>query len=187
VATCIACGARSRAGDCEGGCTDVPLDLVAAADVDGRAARVAALNARSEALQAVLESATAQAEPDWEALRRAAHDALSLPVPPAPAKAEVVAAWGCPECGRVDAPQPCLDVCIRRPVLMTDVAEYRALEPLAAATEARERHLAAGARLLAHVTPRSDQAASTHDWLRSAVRAALADSEIPVRPRGGAG
>ena len=82
-------------------------------------------------------------------------------------------AWGCPACGRVDAPQPCLDVCIRRPVLMADAAEYRALEPHAAAAAERERRLRPPVRLLAYVTPRRGEDERTHRGLRAAARAAL--------------
>ena len=47
VATCIGCGARSRAGECPDGCADVALDLVDLVDVaewtEALEARVAAL------------------------------------------------------------------------------------------------------------------------------------------------
>jgi hypothetical protein len=173
VATCIACGARSRVGDCADGCTDVPLDLVSAAEVDAAVARVAALEARADAFASVLQAAMAEGEPDWNELRSAARSALRLRLPDPQPEPEVVQAWGCPECGRVDAPQPCLDVCIRRPVLMADAAEYRALEPRASTAAERERRLRAPVRLLAYVAPRRGEEARTHKGLRAAARAAF--------------
>ena len=170
VATCIACGARNRIGQCADGCTDVPLDLVDAADVDALAARSEALTARANAFRKVLEAVAA--DRDWDALRERARTALriDLPTPPEPTFVE---AWGCPECGRVDAPQPCLDVCIRRPVLMTDAADYEALATQVTEREDHERGVAAVVRLIAYVTPRPGEEERTHTELRAAANAAL--------------
>jgi hypothetical protein len=80
--------------------------------------------------------------------------APAVPEPEAPPPEEVVEAWGCPECGRVDAPQPCLDVCVRRPVLMADAADCRELAVAAAEAESENERLEAVVRLVAQLTPR---------------------------------
>jgi hypothetical protein len=173
VATCIACGARSRGGECESGCVDVPLDLVDAGDVDALAARLEALEARRPALREVVEELAAGALSGWPAVRAQARAALGVPVPEAGAGAEIVEAWGCPQCGRVDAPQPCLGVCIRRPVLMADASEYRALADRVEPATQADRELSALARLAAHVNPRPGQEDRTRGALASRARALL--------------
>lgn len=173
VETCIACGARSRAGDCEEGCSEVPLDLVEAAELVPLWERRAAIEQRSDALQRVAEEFAADPQGAWDRAREAGHDALKLVVPPQPPAASVIAAWGCPSCGRVDAPQPCLDVCIRRPVEMADAAEYRELVADLAAAAARERALAEVVRLIVHVQPRADALERSRDALQDRAFAVL--------------
>ena len=177
VATCIACGARSRAGDCPDGCADVPLDLVAAAAVDALAARVAALAVRARECRAVLEMLRADPSRDWGEVRAAAIAALRTPVPEAPPPEEVVEAWGCPECGRVDAPQPCLDVCVRRPVSMADAAEYRELAVAAAQAECEDERLEAVVRLVAQLTPRPGSDERNRAALNARAAALLQDRD----------
>src|SRR4051812_31540851 len=46
VATCIACGARTRHAECPDGCADVALDLVEAESVDALDRRLIALKER---------------------------------------------------------------------------------------------------------------------------------------------
>jgi hypothetical protein len=142
VAACIGCGARSRTGACAEGCADVPLDLVDAGDVDALAAHVRGLQRRVRALRALGEAAGA---PPHE-LRERARAALRLSVPPRDAT-PIVEAWGCPDCGRIDAPRPCLGVCERRPLLMADAGEYRRLAREADELRAEVDELASRARL----------------------------------------
>ena len=176
VATCIACGARTRVGDCPGGCSDVPLDIVDAAEVDALAERVDALEARSRAFQALLASLPAGRGVSWEALRQAARAALRLPLPEWRPEPVIVQAWGCPDCGRIDAPQPCLDVCIRRPVLMTDAADYRELASALVEIEQREHNLRSLAELVVHVRPRPGFEQRTRDVLEAKARALCAQA-----------
>ena len=173
VATCIACGARSRAGDCPDGCADVPLDLVAAAAVDALAERVVSLAARAAAFRAVLEMLGADPVREWGEVRGAAIAALRTTVPEAQPPEEVIKAWGCPECGRVDAPQPCLEVCIRRPVLMADAADYRELAVVAAQAEADDERLEAVVRLVARLTPRPGADERNRDAINARAAALL--------------
>jgi hypothetical protein len=154
----------------------VPLDLVEAGDVDALSDDLAALKARVRALSAVAEAvATGGGE-----LRADARAALRLPVPAEQAEALIVEAWGCPVCGRVDAPQPCLGVCIREPVLMEDAAGYRALAEQVARARAADAELTTLVRLVAFVSPRAGQEQATWAALRaraSAVRDRPPDDE----------
>jgi hypothetical protein len=146
----------------------VPIDLVEADDVDAMEARLAALERRSDALAAVVERFVGDTAVDWdESVREDARAALRLPVPAPPGETLVVKAWGCPECGRVEAPQPCLDVCIRRPVAMADVSEYTRAAERVANAEARDEQLTEVVRLIAHVRPRPAEEQATRDFVRA--------------------
>jgi hypothetical protein len=163
VAACIGCGARSRAGACAEGCADVPLDLVDAGDVDALATHVRGLERRVRALRALGDAANA---PPHE-LRERARAALRLPVPPRDAATPIVEAWGCPDCGRIDAPRPCLGVCERRPLLMADASEYRCLAVVADELADEERRRLRGARLIASVRARPGYEHTTDAALRA--------------------
>lgn len=173
VATCIGCGARSRDGDCAAGCVDIALDLVECAAVDDARVRREALSARVAALSEIAEVAAGDGPCDWERLREQAREALRLPLPASTPWPEIVEAWGCLDCGRVDAPRPCLGVCIRRPVAMTDAGEYRAIAGELEALVSAEARLAAVARLLAQVTPRPGHVRQTQVVLAARARTAL--------------
>jgi hypothetical protein len=149
-------------GECPDGCADVAIDLVAADDVDAHAARAVALRDRVSALRAVVEHLADGAVADEEARR-----ALAVSTPAKPPDPEIVPAWGCPDCGRLEAPQPCLDVCIRRPVLMADASEYRSLAAETADLEADERRLSRLVRVAAFSHPRPGQEQRHGDELRS--------------------
>jgi hypothetical protein len=162
VAACIGCGARSRAGECDGGCDDVPLDIVDAGPVDALAEHLAALERRVRALRSLARTG----DVSLDTLRDAARDALRIAVPPREPDAPVYEAWGCPRCGRIDAPQPCIGVCIRRPVLTADAAEYRRLARAADELAGEERELVRPARMLANVRARPGHEQATADALR---------------------
>ena len=124
VATCIGCGARSHNAECADGCTDLPLDLVDVDDLVAIATRAEALEERVAELREVARALVEDDPVDWSAVHERARAAVLIAVPEAP-EADVIEGWGCPRCGRVDAPQQCLGICIRRPGLVADVAEYR--------------------------------------------------------------
>jgi hypothetical protein len=172
VATCIGCGARSRGGECPDGCADVALDLVDVADLVDAAERVEALEARAAALGELVLIVAADAPFVWAEVRERARAAIRLPVPPEPDVA-MIEAWGCPRCGRIDAPQPCLGVCVRRPRAVADVSEYRRFAARSEQLAAEDRTLTGLARLLATVTPRPGQEESTVLAVRSRARELL--------------
>lgn len=172
VPTCIACGARFRAGECPDGCDDRPIDLVTVEDAD--AAERAAVHGerRAAALRAVLARAV-DAPPDAE-LRDAARAALRTPAGVAPDAAVVVEAWGCLTCGRVDAPRPCLGLCTRTPVPMVDATGFRAAAVRAEHAAREARVLEPAVRQLAWTRPRPGAQVATARALRDAADRALA-------------
>ncbi len=153
VARCIGCGARNRDGDCPEGCSDLPLDLVDGADLQALSVAIEAREARIAALRELAHMLTGSAPVGWTALQERARAALQLPAPELP-HLELIQAWGCPRCGRIDAPQPCLGICVRRPGTVVDVRDYRRLAPRAERAAAADQALAGPARLLLTVTPR---------------------------------
>jgi hypothetical protein len=100
-------------------------------------------------------------------LRERAREALRAVVPPRDSDVRIVEAWGCPRCGRIDALQPCLGVCVRLPLLMADATEYRRLAVVADELAGEERTLARGARLIANVRPRPGHEQITDAALRA--------------------
>jgi len=69
--------------------------------------------------------------------------------------------WHCPDCGGIDAPQPCIGVCIWRPAEWIDAACYEQERSRAAAVRQAEQSLAGLLGRLAFTTPRAGQ------WERS--------------------
>ena len=88
-------------------------------------------------------------------------------MPPRDAAPPIVEAWGCPDCGRIDAPRPCLGVCERRPLLMADAGEYRRLARAADELRAEVDELASRARLIANVKARPGHEETTMAALRA--------------------
>jgi hypothetical protein len=172
VATCIGCGARSHSAECPDGCTDQALDLVDAGALAALAGRAEALEVRVAALRDVAHTAAADAPPGWSVLRERARVALRLPVPVEP-EIEIIEAWGCPVCGRVDAPQPCLGICVRQPGEVADAAEYRPLTRRTEQAATADRALERLVRLLATVTPRPGREELTLAQVRSQARSLL--------------
>jgi hypothetical protein len=175
VATCIGCGARSRAGECPDGCADVALDLVDIVDLADVAERTEALEVRVAALRELALAVAGDQPFAWANVQEQAREAVRLPVPPEPDVA-VIEAWGCPRCGRIDAPQPCLGVCVRRPGVVAGASEYRQFAERSARLAADDRTFTGLARLLATVTPRPGQEESTMAAVRSRARELLGRS-----------
>ena len=173
IPACIGCGAMRQDHSCRDECPERRVELVNGADYDQLAAAAAACRDRVRGLRAVAE-ALAGAEPapgEWkaayQALQQSARSALhrSGPAPQdgagpfSPARTVVV--WRCPDCGGLDAPQPCIGVCIWRPSAWVDAARYELERSRAAADREAERSLAGLLGRLAFATPRAGQ------WERS--------------------
>lgn len=162
VQRCIGCGAISTPEVCLGACADRRLDLVEAAEHSAAVAAAAALEACLAERRRVLEEVTAAG--DWEALRSRARAALRTPPVPEPAPA--LTTWACDTCGRIEAPQECIGVCIRPAQDMVAAEEHRAAiahaGELAGALARLERPL----RLLAWTKPRPKHSEDTALALR---------------------
>ena len=167
---CIGCGAMRQQESCEGACRERKLELVSGGDYDELTAFAAACRVRIKRFRAVVGE-LARAEPgpcEWrvayEALRQSARSVLRCSGPPAggrgdelPACAETVTVWRCEDCGGVDAPQECIDVCIWRPADWVDAALYEPQRSRAAVDREVEQSLAGLLRRFAFTTPRDGQ------------------------------
>ena len=85
----------------------------------------------------------------------------------------MIEGWGCPRCGRVDAPQPCLGICVRRPGLVADVSEYREYAAHAQRMAETDRTLSAFGHVVGGVHPRPGREQQTVESLRSRARELL--------------
>jgi hypothetical protein len=193
IRTCIACHAMELPRPCTGACDDRRLEL---ADREGHDEAVAALELtrrRVAALAGLAEriAATPAAPADAEEAHRAAqqaarrilHELAETRSEPEPEPARRVTAWWCAGCGRIEAPQPCLGVCVRRPVDYVAAAEHdRVLAERADAQHAEEA-LAAAARQAAWITPRPGHAAEAWAALHWRAEHALAASGRPGADR----
>ena len=153
IPTCIGCGAMSQDQTCPVACAERRLELVHAGDYDRLAASAAACRARVRGLRAVAaQLASAQpAEGEWQAayqvVQESARSALRRFTPPGGSQADplpaaqTVVVWRCRDCGGVDAPQPCIDVCIWRSAPWVDAATYEAKRSRALGDRRAERSL----------------------------------------------
>ena len=151
---------------CPGECSERRLELVRGGDYDQLTQAAAAGRARIRGLRPVVaELARAEPEPGgWEAayqaLQQSARAALRRfePAPAGPedplSAADTVIVWRCQNCGGLDAPQECIDVCIWRPIAWVDAASYESARSAAAADRDLERSLAGLLGRLAFATPR---------------------------------
>jgi hypothetical protein len=170
-----------RWGTCETSCSEHKLELVSAADFHGLEVDAAAVRARVEAFRPVVEAlAGTEPGPDgWQAAyrvtQRAALAALSRHEPrdDADQPAEHVTTWWCAECGGIDAPQPCLGICVWRPADWVNRTVYEAERSRGAAERDAEGPLVRLLRRVAFVTPRNDQWERNWRALRTEAREAL--------------
>jgi hypothetical protein len=149
VRTCIACGAIDSGHTCLGTCREHRLELVAADEHAAAGARLEALDGQLRERRALAEQLArgAPSGDEWEALRVRARAALRVLAAPAPGA--VVATWACDSCGRVEAPQECLGVCVRPVTPMVPASEHAGLLARAEATQQELERLAPLVRQLA--------------------------------------
>lgn len=119
-------------------------------------------------------------EQPWRALQAEARALLrTLPaVPAGPNGGEEAAfrvqAGHCPACGWIEAPQPCLGVCVFRPVEMVPAAKYDEVAALRQQARHHRAELTAAVRQLAWVTPRAGGSERTRHALEARAREAVA-------------
>jgi len=173
---------------CEGACCERRLELVSGGDYDELTAAAAACHDRIEGFGAVVGD-LARAEPGpgelrvaYETLQQSARSVLRRSGPAAgdrgdelPARAETVIVWRCEDCGGVDAPQECIDVCIWGPADWVDAALYEPQRSRATVDREVDQSLAGLLRRFAFTTPRDGQ------WERS-WRAFQSQARLAFRP-----
>ncbi len=115
----------------------------------------------------------------YHALRRDARGALVRIGPLGPdgewATPDVHIGWWCAECGNVDAPQPCLGVCIWRPTEWVNAALYDAEYERCAEDLRSAGALARMLRTLVSVTPKPERCGETLDAFQTEAVLALGD------------
>ena len=159
-----------RFGTCETGCREEKLELVRSVAHDsivdlGATARRAA-GAFSEIAERLLSGT-----PEGDRESQAAYCSLQEEIRPALAQhpdadeqeidwdepAEAATTWWCPECGAIDAPAPCLGICVWRPVEWVRRDLYERERERALVAHARERELRLLLRRIASLTPQPGQ------------------------------
>jgi hypothetical protein len=152
---------------CVGVCSERKLELVSGGEFDVLTAAAAARRVRIQVFWTVVEKLVGidPGPGDWqvayEALRQSARSVLRRFGPAARSagddsfsSAETVIVWRCPDCGGVDAPQPCIGVCIWRPADWVDANLYESERSRAVLDIEVDRALVGLLGRLAFATPR---------------------------------
>ena len=87
---------------------------------------------------------------------------------------EIVKAWQCIGCGRIEAPQTCVGVCQYEKIEMVYSGEH---EEALAAARARAARFEALARRLARITPRAGEWERSYRALQEEARALVAEAD----------
>jgi hypothetical protein len=158
-------------------CAEIRLPLVG----EDEFRELVEAGARVMRLMSAVETFADGAAP-FAAMRQRARDALAaVGSQSPPGEPAVVIGWWCDRCGNVDLPQPCLGVCVWRPVTWVGLSAYERerarIEPLFRA-ERSLRHFLSRA---AAVTPRPGQEERNRAALAAQARVALADAQPSQR------
>lgn len=152
---------------CAGTCSERKLELVSGGDYNELAAVAAACRIRIRELLPVVEK-LASAEPrraDWRGLYesvrgqgrrvlRAAGRPTRVAFDEAAWPAETTVVWRCPACGGLEATQPCIGVCIWRPLEWVEARAFETERARALRDIELERSLFEVLSRFASVTPR---------------------------------
>jgi hypothetical protein len=156
-----------RLGTCAGGCGELKLKLVPADQYERLAGEESSCHVCAEALRAVVENFIRRRPKrgDWEAAYRSAQDLARVTLRRHPAREyleidrdgplDYATAWWCAECGGIDAPQPCLAVCVWRSIEWVNVACFLERQAAAHAERDVEQDLRALVHRIASITPRA--------------------------------
>jgi hypothetical protein len=187
---CIGCGAMRQYESCEGACRERRLELASGSDYDELTAVAAACRVRIKGFWAVVgelarrEPGPGEVRVAYAALQQQARSVLRRSGPAAGGRgdellspAETVIVWRCQDCGGVDAPQECIDVCIWGPADWVDAALYESQRARAAADREVEQSLAGLLRRFASATPREGQWERSWDAFQSQARLTLRSRE----------
>lgn len=181
--TCTGCGAMGRQERCEGQCSEHKLMLVGAADYDELRDAAAATRARADRLAVALQD-FADAEPQpvdppdalaklQERVRSTLHDAGPEHAGVRSGSPGVVTGWWCAQCGNVDMPQPCRDLCDWHPIDWVNLSVYEHERNVAASNSHNADVLRRFLVRIAAITPRPGQEQRNWTALRSQARTLL--------------
>lgn len=93
--------------------------------------------------------------------------------------AEIIDAWQCTGCGRIDAPRECIGVCQDRALKIVAAGDYLAAVARAQAAEREAEALRALVRQVAHVRPAGERWRETFEAFQRRARALLAGLDDP--------
>jgi hypothetical protein len=156
----------TRLGTCDTGCSEERLDLVRAADLERLTGLASGAHVRAEACRAVaIELASGRVgSDDWEgtylSTQRVAravlrhYPAVDEHSPDWDEPAERATTWWCAGCGGIDAPQPCLGICLWRPIDWMNAELYEQERTRAVAEHDVEIRLRRLLRRVSSITPR---------------------------------
>jgi hypothetical protein len=159
----------SQVGTCERGCSEHKLELVPAGHYDHLTAIAADARTHTAAFTVIAERlATHQPRPEkykdaYQSVQQAAR--LTLRAYPdhstqgqdSDQPAEPVTTWWCAQCGGIDAPQPCLGICIWHRIEWVTAALHQQQWTRLIAERDTEQRLRLLLRFIASVTPRDSQ------------------------------
>jgi hypothetical protein len=167
---CIGCGAMGNSELCTGACAYRKLEIVGADEYADLLETFEAIEQQAERLEAVVKKIAAVGieQTDFEdAYRRLQVKAREIlrsvdfggsswqnAVDP---DYEPATVWLCTTCGQIEAPQPCLGVCIRRNGEFLRADHHVALVGRIGSEHRRARELGALVRQLAWVAPHAGQ------------------------------
>ncbi len=188
VPTCIGCGAMRWLGTCEDGCHEERLELVRGDAYDELTAVRAGARASADAFLAVAEELAWRQPPAsrYESAYRSVQDQARAALRRFPESHEwdnvlqgpaepATTSW-CAECGGIEAPQPCLEVCIWRSVEWVSSTSYQQQRERALSELSIESRLRGLLRRIASVTPLEDE------W-RRCWRALQVEARSTLEPR----
>ena len=174
IPRCIGCGAMYEFEQCEGGCDEQHLELVAAGDLDLLEALEQLMQARTDAALPVVSdlvglhpSGDDEYRRAYEEVAQSARRVLQDAPPPeawptaAAEASSSIEVWRCARCGAVDAPQECLGICIWRRFEWVQTSIFEQRRQQVADTEGVTRRIFGLLRRIAFSTPR------TGGWERS--------------------
>lgn len=91
--------------------------------------------------------------------------------------AEILDAWQCVGCGKIEAPQPCIGICEDRALKIVAAGDYYAAVERAEAAERERETLKHLLRQVAHVRPADERWQETFEVFQRRARALLARVE----------
>lgn len=182
VSTCIGCGAMGGEARCAA-CSEHRLELVGAFALEVLAELALASAERLAALEPLGRRLAAGpplqgAEIAYRDLREDARAALGRERLPADEPPVTVTGWWCAECGNLDAPQPCIGVCLWRPSQWISRGLYERERAGVAAQIRAAQALEQLLGLVAAVTPRPGRWSANWRALGARADAILARSTV---------